>query len=53
LRLFDAASANGWAGQWTLEDTGGRLSWGCVVMHNPDIATLFDRVPEGAMVILF
>jgi hypothetical protein len=26
---------------------------GGVVMHNPDIATLFEQVPEGAMVVFF
>ena len=35
------------------EDTGGRLSWGCIVMHTPDITALYDRIPEGAMVVLF
>ncbi|MBN1207603.1 MAG: L,D-transpeptidase family protein [Myxococcaceae bacterium] len=52
-RLGSGIGFHGWAGAWTLEETGGRLSWGCVVMHNPDIATLFDRVPEGAMTVLF
>jgi hypothetical protein len=52
-RLGSGIGFHGWAGEWSLEETGGRLSWGCVVMHNPDIARLFDRVPEGAMVILF
>src|SRR6185503_9265864 len=45
--------ARGWAEPWTLEDTGGRLSWGCIVMHTPDITALYDRIPEGAMVVLF
>ncbi len=52
-RLGSGIGFHGWAGEWTLEETGGRLSWGCVVMHNPDIARLFDRVPERAMVVIF
>ncbi|WP_224245939.1 L,D-transpeptidase family protein [Hyalangium gracile] len=52
-RLGSGIGFHGWAGQWTRDETGGRLSWGCVVMHNPDISRLFDRVPEGAMVVLF
>jgi hypothetical protein len=52
-RLGSGIGLHGWADTWTLEETGGRLSWGCVVMHNPDIATLFDQVPEGSMVVLF
>ncbi len=52
-RLGSGIGFHGWAGEWTLEETGGRLSWGCVVMHNPDIAALFDRVPEGTMTVLF
>jgi hypothetical protein len=52
-RLGSGIGFHGWAGEWTLEETDGRLSWGCIVMHNPDIARLFDRVPERAMVVLF
>lgn len=52
-RLGSGIGFHGWASDWSLEETDGRLSWGCVVLHNPDIARLFDRVPEGAMVVLF
>jgi hypothetical protein len=52
-RLGSGIGFHGWAGEWSLEETGGRLSWGCIVMHNPDISRLFDRMPEGAMVVLF
>src|SRR6185503_19632575 len=52
-RLGGGIGFHGWAGPWTLEDTGGRLSWGCIVMHTPDITALYDRIPEGAMVVLF
>jgi hypothetical protein len=52
-RLGSGIGLHGWVDTWTLEKTGGRLSWGCVVMHNPDIAALFDQVPEGTMVVLF
>lgn len=43
---------HGWADDWDL-DGPRRLSWGCVVMRNEDIARLFDRVPIGAAVVIF
>ncbi|MFP2927339.1 L,D-transpeptidase family protein [Pyxidicoccus sp. 3LG] len=52
-RLGSGIGLHGWAGEWTLAESGGRLSWGCVVMHTPDITSLYDRVPEGTMVVLF
>ena len=52
-RLGSGIGLHGWVGPWTLEETGGRLSWGCIVLHTPDITALFDRIPEGAMVVLF
>lgn len=52
-RLGSGIGLHGWVGPWTLEETGGRLSWGCVVLHTPDITALFDRIPEGALVVLF
>jgi hypothetical protein len=42
---------HGWAGDWDL-DGPRRLSWGCVVMRNADIARLFPRIPPGAMVVI-
>lgn len=43
---------HGWIQEW--EDDGPRhLSWGCVVLHNRDIAALYDDIPLGAMVVLF
>lgn len=42
---------HGWADDWDL-DGPRRLSWGCVVLRNEDIRTLFDRVPIGAMVVI-
>lgn len=43
---------HGWADDWDL-DGPRRLSWGCVVMRNADIARVFDRIPVGAMVVIF
>jgi murein DD-endopeptidase MepM/ murein hydrolase activator NlpD len=42
---------HGWIGDWDLAGPR-RLSWGCVVMRNSDIAALFDRIPVGAMVVI-
>lgn len=52
-RLGSGIGFHGWAGPWTLKETGGRLSWGCVVLHTPDITALYEKIPEGAMVVLF
>lgn len=43
---------HGWAREW--EDDGPRhLSWGCVVLHLSDIRDFYDRLPAGAMVVIF
>jgi lipoprotein-anchoring transpeptidase ErfK/SrfK len=43
---------HGWIEEW--DNNGPRhLSWGCVVMHIYDIRRLYDRIPEGAMVVIF
>jgi murein DD-endopeptidase MepM/ murein hydrolase activator NlpD len=43
---------HGWISEW--ENNGPRhLSWGCVVMHLYDIRRLYDRIPKGAMVVVF
>jgi lipoprotein-anchoring transpeptidase ErfK/SrfK len=42
---------HGWASEWNGSENA-RLSWGCVVMHNPDIRRVFDDIPLGAMVVL-
>ena len=35
-------------------DEGPRhLSWGCVVLHLSDISNFYDRLPTGAMVVIF
>ncbi len=51
-RLGGGIGFHGWAGAWTKREQGG-LSWGCVVMHNEDIAKWFDVIPKGAMVVIF
>jgi hypothetical protein len=42
---------HGWNGEWRGEG-GAHLSWGCVVMHNADIAQVYEHVPIGAMVVI-
>ena len=43
---------HGWINEW---DNRGprRLSWGCVVMHISDVTQLFDKMPEGSMIVIF
>jgi hypothetical protein len=37
-----------------LEYSGPRhLSWGCVILHLKDIQAFYERLPEGAMVVIF
>lgn len=51
-RLGGGIGFHGWAREW--EDSGPRhLSWGCVVLHLRDISNFYDRLPEGAMVVIF
>ncbi|WXH26335.1 hypothetical protein WA016_00243 [Myxococcus stipitatus] len=52
-RLGSGIGFHGWASEWSLEQSRGRLSWGCVVFHPRDIAALYDRMPRGTMVVLF
>ncbi len=51
-RLGGGIGFHGWASEWSLGEDGGRLSWGCVVLHLRDIAAFYAQVPLGAMVIL-
>jgi len=44
---------HGWAEEWTAPKGGARLSFGCVVMHAPDIAAWFDDVAIGTMVVIY
>jgi hypothetical protein len=44
---------HGWASEWKGGRAGARLSFGCVVLHNRDMATWFDEVTVGTMVIIF
>ncbi len=51
-KLGSGIGFHGWIREW--ENDGSRhLSWGCVVMHIYDIKNLYDRIPKGAMVIIF
>lgn len=43
---------HGWIREWS-NDGPRHLSWDCIVMHPDDIAGIFDRVPEGTMVVIF
>jgi murein DD-endopeptidase MepM/ murein hydrolase activator NlpD len=44
---------HGWASEWKSERGGAHLSFGCVVLHNRDIASWFDELPIGTMVVIF
>jgi hypothetical protein len=50
-KLGGGIGFHGWEGPWRLAD-GGHLSWGCIVMHNPDIAKVFDHIPKGTVVVI-
>lgn len=51
-KLGSGIGFHGWIREW--ENDGSRhLSWGCVVMHIYDIKKLYDKINEGAMVVIF
>lgn len=51
-RLGGGIGFHGWAREWPNE--GPRhLSWGCVVLHLSDVSDFYERVPQGAMVVIF
>jgi murein DD-endopeptidase MepM/ murein hydrolase activator NlpD len=51
-RLGGGIGFHGWIAEW--QNHGPRhLSWGCVVMHLYDLNKLFERIPVGAMVVIF
>lgn len=50
-KLGSGIGFHGWVDDWSA-DAGTLLSWGCVVMHNSDIAKLYPRVAPGTMVVL-
>lgn len=53
-QLGSGIGFHGWASEWKRQGRGGaHLSFGCVVMHNRDIASWFDDVPIGTMVVIF
>jgi hypothetical protein len=50
-RLGGGIGLHGWIKEW--DDTGPRhLSAGCVVLHLYDITKLYDKINEGAMVVI-
>jgi murein DD-endopeptidase MepM/ murein hydrolase activator NlpD len=51
-RLGGGIGLHGWVREWRAERDGTNLSWGCVVLHQRDIGTLYQRVPVGAMVVI-
>lgn len=51
-KLGNGIGFHGWIREW--ENDGSRhLSWGCVVMHIYDISKLYDRIQNGAMIVIF
>lgn len=51
-KLGGGIGFHGWNKEWS-NDGPRHLSWGCVVMHLKDLGNFYDRVSEGAMVIIF
>jgi len=50
-RLGGGIGLHGWITEW--DDASTRLrSWGCIVLHNRDIAALYDEIPIGTMVVV-
>jgi len=51
-KLGGGIGFHGWAEEWS-DDGPRHLSWGCVVVHLRDIATVYAALPVGAMVVVF
>jgi murein DD-endopeptidase MepM/ murein hydrolase activator NlpD len=49
--LGSGIGLHGWANEWSDDESRGK-SFGCVVLHNRDIAALYDRIPEGTAVVI-
>jgi len=52
-RLGSGIGFHGWAEEWELARTRGRMSWGCIVLHPRDLSAFYERLTPGAMVVLF
>ncbi|MCP3102351.1 L,D-transpeptidase family protein [Myxococcus sp. K15C18031901] len=52
-RLGSGIGFHGWAHEWELAETAGRMSWGCIVLHLRDLTAFYARLSPGAMVVLF
>jgi murein L,D-transpeptidase YafK len=50
-KLGGGIGFHGWISEWDNDETRHR-SWGCVVMHLYDITRVFDKIPEGTMVVI-
>jgi hypothetical protein len=51
-RLGSGIGFHGWIEEW--DNQGPRhLSWGCIVLHNRDIAGFYKLVSTGSMVVIF
>lgn len=51
-KLGGGIGFHGWAEEWPDTDAM-RGSWGCITTHNRDIAKAYERIPVGAMVVLW
>src|SRR5215475_10681364 len=51
-RLGGGIGFHGWAREWS-NDEPRHLSWGCVVLHLYDVSNVFNKIPPGAMVVIF
>ncbi len=51
-KLGGSIGFHGWIEEWE-DDRPRGMSWGCIVMHNRDIAWAYDLIPNGTMVVIF
>jgi hypothetical protein len=51
-RLGSGIGFHGWIEEWDNQDPR-HLSWGCIVLHNRDIAGFYKLVSTGSMVVIF
>lgn len=51
-KLGGGIGFHGWDHEWSDQGLSG-LSWGCIVLHQRDVASFYQNVSRGSMVVLF